>query len=188
MRPQDEGRLGTALQAGSEEGRKEPVPGWAACATPVSQAGGGTWQAHSRAGRDVCRLRATASQLKPHQLNRRSEQPVGQAETQRCLPSSPAKWPGLGALYALPLATCGDSGPWESSGGGPSAPLTGVPVLPVPPGDCQAGRGSPSSPGKEFGQTVLGLCVCHTEWWVGAHCPPVSHGVEGLRASVSLSV
>lgn len=72
------------------------MPGWAACATPVSQAGGGTWQAHSRAGRDVCRLRATASQLKPHQLNRRSEQPVGQAETQRVPPLQPGQvaWPG----------------------------------------------------------------------------------------------
>lgn len=72
------------------------MPGWAACVTPVSQAGGGTWQAHSRAGRDVCRLRATASQPKPRRLNRRSEQPVGQAETQRVPPlqPGPVAWPG----------------------------------------------------------------------------------------------
>lgn len=156
------------------------MPGWAACVTPVSQAGGGTWQAHNRAGRDVCRLRATASQPKPRWLNRRSEQPVGQAAMQRVPPlqPGPVAWPGhpacsspgyLWGQWALDPFVGGSC--WGSCWGF----LLGVPSL---QGDCWAGLGWPTLPGKEFGPILLGLCVCPSAW--GAHYSPVFCGVEGL--------
>lgn len=151
----DPGRLGTALPASSEGGPEEPRarPG------SLCEACEPSWWRHlaggGRAGSDVCRLLATASQGSPP-LDRQ-EQPAHRARRQR---GAPSPLPSLLVWGALPPRLShlwGCSALWDRSGVGPQTPRVVVLVHLSSPGGHQARPGWAAFPVKLLGQTLPGL-------------------------------